>query len=354
MTTKELEKKLKISENTCIHCPTLELAKQVLNIFHQLGLRWCDETHYTLTHNWDWYEENTVYYPFDGKLTSLKLVQEIDKVIYAEEFIALHTEKEKFNLENYIPKGGLEGFPKEIIARMLECQEEQCNPRDVSVFEKRVNAKQCIKGFDWGNTQEDWDFWHEVITNKNFNPFFKKYSKQDHLDNCLDFRINDKVYDILLKEVGIVQDIEYSSSIPYGLSVEFKVEFKSGLKSYTINGHYIPKYKNPQLLHYRDDYDYSIIDFNNLPKRQNSKRWRAEKEGEYYFIRFYVEDWFYTSATKENNWYYDSINYNSGNYFQTKEEAQEVADKLNKYFKELIEDKINGKDNYNNRTSYGK
>ena len=95
MTTEELEKKLKISKDTCIHCPTLELAKQVLSIFHQLGLRWCDEKHYTLTHNWDWYEENTVYYPFDGKLASLKLVQEIDKVINAEEFIALHTENEK-------------------------------------------------------------------------------------------------------------------------------------------------------------------------------------------------------------------------------------------------------------------
>ena len=39
-------------------------------------------------------------------------------------------------LENYIPKGKLEGFPKEIIARMLDCQEEQGNPRDVTVFEK--------------------------------------------------------------------------------------------------------------------------------------------------------------------------------------------------------------------------
>ena len=37
-------------------------------------------------------------------------------------------------LENYKPKRI--GFPKEIIARMLECQEEQYNKIDVSVFEK--------------------------------------------------------------------------------------------------------------------------------------------------------------------------------------------------------------------------
>ena len=65
--------------------------------------------------------------------------------------------------ENYEPKGQLIGFPKEIIARMLECQEEQGNPRDVTVFEKRAVAKQCIKGFDWGVTREDWDFWLSIL-----------------------------------------------------------------------------------------------------------------------------------------------------------------------------------------------
>ena len=48
MTTEELEKKLKISKDTWIHCPTLELAKQVLSIFHQLGLKWCREKQNTI------------------------------------------------------------------------------------------------------------------------------------------------------------------------------------------------------------------------------------------------------------------------------------------------------------------
>lgn len=82
MTTEELEKKLKISKDTCIHCPTLELAKQVLSIFHQLGLKWC--------------RDNTIYYPFDGEFSSLKFAHAIGcKIISAEEFIALHTENEK-------------------------------------------------------------------------------------------------------------------------------------------------------------------------------------------------------------------------------------------------------------------
>ncbi len=271
-------------------------------------------------------------------------------------------------LENYEPKGNLEGFPKEIIAKMLDYQQEQGNARDVSVFERQCDATQYIKGFEWGDTQEGWDFWHKVITNKDFTSFFEKYPKQDYQESktakyvlvgdtvilsdytstqssveieiniteedSQEFRIGDKVIDILLKEVGVVQDIEYSPFIPYGLSVEFK----SGLKSYTINGCYIPEYKNPHLLHYRDDYDYNVIDFNNLPKRQEPKRWRAKKEEVYHYIRFYLEGWFDTSATKENNWYYDNINYNSGNYFRTEVEAKIIAQKLNTHFKQLIQE----------------
>lgn len=101
---KELENKLKISENTCIHCSTLELAKQVLNIFHKIGLKWYNGECYTLDHNWNSFKENSTYHPFDGKISSLKYDQQINyKIISAEEFIILHTEE--FDLENYEPKG---------------------------------------------------------------------------------------------------------------------------------------------------------------------------------------------------------------------------------------------------------
>ena len=86
MTTEELEKKLKISKDTWIHCPTLELAKQVLSIFHQLGLKWC--------------RENTIYYPFDGEFSSLEFTHAIGyKIINAEEFIALHTEGKNMTIK---------------------------------------------------------------------------------------------------------------------------------------------------------------------------------------------------------------------------------------------------------------
>ena len=277
----------------------------------------------------------------------------------------------KEELENYIPKGDLKGFPKEIIAKMLDYQEEQGNPRDVSVFEEDFWVPMSIKGFDWDNTKDGFDFWEQVILERNFDLFFKKYPKQDvHSeckyqesknikyvqvgdnvilsnitptqssveintteDNSQEFRVGDKVYDILLKEVGVVQDITHASNIPYGLSIEFK----SGLKSYTTNGCYIPEYKNPHLLHYRDDYNYDIIDFNNLPKKQEPKRWRAENGGLYYFVDFKTKNCSFSNETKDDYVSFDNDNYNSGNYFRTEIEAEIIAQKLNEYFKQLIQ-----------------
>ena len=96
MTTEELEKKLKISKYTWIHCPTLELEKQVLSIFNQLGLKWCSKNHYIRYTNWDSYKENTTYHPFDGVFSSLEFYNLLNyKIINAKEFIALHRKGRK-------------------------------------------------------------------------------------------------------------------------------------------------------------------------------------------------------------------------------------------------------------------
>lgn len=76
-------------------------------------------------------------------------------------------------------KGQLEGFPPEIVEKMLYYQEKQGNKRDVSVFEKRKDS--YSSGFCWDSTEEKFDFWDDVINNKNFDLFFEKYPKQDVL-----------------------------------------------------------------------------------------------------------------------------------------------------------------------------
>ena len=241
-------------------------------------------------------------------------------------------------LVNYTPKGELIGFPKEIIARMLECQEEQGNKEDISVFEKRVVAGDFNKGFTWHKTKEGNIFWSDVINNKDFNHFFEKYPKKQEYqelknnkkeEDSQEFRVGDKVIDIAIREIGFVKNINLKE-VPI---CQLEVAFEEGTsKLYSLEGKYYNDNKIPMLLHYRDDYNYDVIDFTNLPKRQEPKRWRA-KEGETYY-RFTSN--FEVKGFYDDNDISDNVAYDSGNYFQTKEEAQEVADKLNKCFQELI------------------
>ena len=247
----------------------------------------------------------------------------------------------KKELENYIPKGQLEGFPKEIIARMLECQEEQGNKKDVSVFEKEKEANNQNKGFNWLKTQEGQVFWLKVVGYRIFDLFFEKYPKQDNQDNSQEFKVGDKVYDIIYGEIGVIKRINIDDT--YSIHVSFN---DNTYDEYLINGVCRQNHKIPQLLHYRDDYNYDVIDFNNLPKRQEPKRWRAEKEGVYNFVSFDNECWFFSDDTKDDYDHFDNDNYNSGNYFSTEVEAEIIAQKMNTYFKQLIQEEHEHKKRY--------
>ena len=76
-------------------------------------------------------------------------------------------------------KGELEGFPEEIVEKMLERQVEQGNVRDVSVFEKRKS--QPKKGFWFDESIEGWCFWHIIVNKKQFEVFFNKYPKKNNM-----------------------------------------------------------------------------------------------------------------------------------------------------------------------------
>lgn len=230
----------------------------------------------------------------------------------------------KEELENYVPKGQLEGFPKEIIARMLDYQEEQVNKRDVSVFENNITI-----GFAWDKTKEGGCFWYEVITKENFDLFFEKYPKQDNQYNPQEFKVGDKVYDIILGKVGIVKEIIINNLSVVRIEVVFE---NYGTALYYLEGKFLSIDKYPRLLHYRDDYNYDVIDFNNLPKKQEPKRWRAKMGNRYY----YVNEHFEIKGFTDQRDCFDNSFYNNGNYFQTEAQSQEMADKLKEYFKQLI------------------
>ena len=75
----------------------------------------------------------------------------------------------KTNIMKYKEK--LEGFPEEVVEKMLERQVEQGNKRDVSVFECHKSASINSGGFYWSESEEGNSFWEEVISNKNFDIF---------------------------------------------------------------------------------------------------------------------------------------------------------------------------------------
>lgn len=86
--------------------------------------------------------------------------------------------KLKYISKNYVPKGQIEGFPLEVIDKMMEHQEEQGNEFDVRVFEARKDAGVNKGGFYWLETTEGPSFWTQVIDDESFDTFFKKYSKK--------------------------------------------------------------------------------------------------------------------------------------------------------------------------------
>ena len=83
----------------------------------------------------------------------------------------------KYNLSEKDSIGDIEGFPIEIIEKMIDKQVSQGNPPNVKVFQERRNIEAWIKGFNWRSTSEGCEFWGKVVGGRNFDYFFKKYPK---------------------------------------------------------------------------------------------------------------------------------------------------------------------------------
>lgn len=79
------------------------------------------------------------------------------------------------HLTGYTPKGQIEGFPIEIVARMCYYQYQQTNVLDVGRFESMKDSGANIGGFTWSDTDEKDPFWGIVINNRDFIKYFEKY-----------------------------------------------------------------------------------------------------------------------------------------------------------------------------------
>jgi hypothetical protein len=72
--------------------------------------------------------------------------------------------------------GKLKEFPDEVVAKMLDRQQEQQGFRKVEVFEKSP-TKGGTTGFSWNASEEGHEFWCQVIEYEKFDRFFKKYPR---------------------------------------------------------------------------------------------------------------------------------------------------------------------------------
>jgi hypothetical protein len=144
-----------------IICENTEEEKEIEKLLLKEGLS-------TVRYSWG---EKTFYAPMgirDGKIRRKNIYE-------AKIFIPsnMYQDNEKYPLPPY--KGDIEGFPQEVVWKMLDRQEEQGNKRDISVFERDRQSGSLFPGFVWDNTVERHRFWAEVTTQKNFKLFFEKY-----------------------------------------------------------------------------------------------------------------------------------------------------------------------------------
>lgn len=109
-------------------------------------------------------KENLMHYNSVNKISELSGCQEEHLPIQkAADFDLPLTEEDLI--------GDLSGFPIEIVERMLECQVEQGNSRNVTIFQKERTYDQIQGGFTWRNTIEGKDYWSDIINCKDFSKF---------------------------------------------------------------------------------------------------------------------------------------------------------------------------------------
>lgn len=123
-------------------------------------------------------------------------------------------------------KGDLAGVPDPIVHKMLEYQELHGNPRDVSVFEKRYYSGILFGGFTWSKTPEGNKFWAEVLADKNFDTFFKRYPELMPDTDTFDIqaaltRIESKL-DLLLAEKADPEEVNKVDDFSVGDKVRVK------------------------------------------------------------------------------------------------------------------------------------
>ena len=108
--------------------------------------------------------------------------------------------------------GNLEGFPIEVVERMVYEQISQRQKPNPTVFAIKKNAAPGEGGFSWAATEDGYSFWEKVITKKDWDLFFSKYPKKTVVSESKkwvyavgNYNIGKKIIDRLVEHGGINQ-----------------------------------------------------------------------------------------------------------------------------------------------------
>jgi transcription antitermination factor NusG len=131
-------------------------------------------------------------------------------------------------------------IPQEIVDRILEYQLAQTGKKDINVFVNQIFANKELGGFNYNETIEGYDFWHEIIINGKFDKFYEKYPKTQ----TTKFKVGDKVKIPTTNAFGI--DLALSPQIEkarnenqdylYVRRIDFEGDYVLTAQPYGING----------------------------------------------------------------------------------------------------------------------
>lgn len=137
----------------------------------------------------------------------------------------------------------IEGYPIQVVQKMVNYQIEQGNEANVAVFQINRCEIKGLGGFSWDYTKESVAFWAEVINNKNFDLFFRTFPELKNAENTVE-KIDTHVYykGVFYRGHEIIAELEKLGGIN-----KFDLEGNRQEWYYYINpfNNYIVVAKNP-------------------------------------------------------------------------------------------------------------
>lgn len=230
------ERRLKIDENTVVHCRTAELANSVLTIADEAGYEW--NGGFDLISPRTCKEKGRGYYHFctDGTVTKGgKWSSKGKNIISAEDFIKLHNNEanQKDPVVYYIR--GVEDNGEEVI-KMLEAKGGK------NIYNRKGNIKSCIYYINLHNsitvTTEESELGMNIIT-FGTEIFIQEKSNKSNKSNKHEFKPFDRV---------LVRDYDYN---PWSCEIFSTIDLMDNFPYYCIGDRYklcIPYEGNEHLL----------------------------------------------------------------------------------------------------------